>query len=149
MNSTTSCKCGLTNKEGTDIQLVSDNPYSHITKNQALIEAYTLFEGWKLYDELSWTEWFMSYFNPDGGEEKNLIKYIFNLDTGEVFSRGHLTDYKLVKVGQFGQETTHPYIFMEDSSYIRVLPKYNSVIQNSPYAKKCLQNYTDNIKDDV
>jgi hypothetical protein len=90
----------------------------------------------------------MSYFNPDG-EEKNLVKYIYNLDTGEVFSRGHLTDYKLVKVGQFGQETTHPYIFMEDSSYIRVLPKYNSVIQNSPYAKKCLQKYTDNIKDDV
>ena len=149
MNSTTSCKCGDTNKEGTDIQLITDNPYSHITKNQVLIEAYTLFEGWKLYeDELYWTEWFMSYFNT-AGEEKKLVKYIFNLETGEVFLRCHLTDYELVKVGQFGQETKHPYIFMEDSSYIRVLPKYNSVIQNSPYAKKCLKNYTDNIKDDV
>jgi hypothetical protein len=149
MNSNTSCKCGVSD-DVTKIQTISDNPYSHTNKNYQKIEAYTLFEGWKLYEaELSWTEWFMSYFNPDVGEEKNFVKYIFNLETGEVFSRCHLIDYELVKVGQYGQETKHPYIFMEDSSYIRVLPKYNSVIQNSPYAKKCQQKYIDNVKDDV
>ena len=149
MNYNTSCKCGVTDKDGTNLQLISNNPYSHTDKNYQKIEAHTLFNGWKLYeDELSWTEWFMSYlYNRD--IESPLIKYIFNLETGEVYLLCHLTDYKLVKVGQFGQETQHPYIFMEDSSYIRVLPKYNSVIQNTPYAKKCLKNYTDNIKNDV
>ena len=149
MNSNIICKCGETDRNGTKIQTISDNPYSHITKKQALIEAYTLFGGWKLYeDELSWTEWFMSYFYNQPIESP-LTKYIFNLETGEVFSRCHLIDYELVKVGQFGQETKHPYIFMEDSSYIRVLPKYISVIQNSPYAKKCQQKYIDNVKDDI
>jgi hypothetical protein len=38
---------------------------------------------------------------------------------------------------------------MDDSSYIRVLPKYKNVIQNSPYAKKSHQKYMDNLKADV
>ena len=150
MNPTNSCDCdcGVSSKDGTNIQLISDNPYSHLTKNQVLIEAYTLFEGWQLYEEeLSWTQWLMSFFNKS--EENRLVKYIFNTDTGEVFSRCHLEDYELVKVGQFGQELELPYIYMEDSSYIRVPSKYNSIIQNSSYAKKCLKNYIDNIKDDV
>jgi len=124
--------------------------YKDETDNQVIIEAYTLFEGWKLYeDELSWVNWAMSYFKSVSGEESKLVKYIFNVQTGEVFSRCHLNNYELVKVGQFGQETSYPYIFMEDSSYIRIPSKYNSVIQNTPYAKKCLKNYTDNIKNDV
>jgi hypothetical protein len=148
MNSNTICKCGVSDN-GAKIQTISDNPYSHTNKNYQKIEAYSLFGGWKLYeDELSWTEWFMSnlYNQPI---ENPLIKYIFNLETGEVYLLCHLIDYKLVTVGQYGQETQHPYIFMEDSSYIRVLPKYNSVIQNSSYAKKCQQKYIDNVKDDI
>ena len=72
--------CGMT---------ISDNPYSHVTNKQIIIEAYTLFEGWKLYeDELSWTEWIISYFY-NNSIERPLTKYIFNLETGEVFSRSH------------------------------------------------------------
>jgi hypothetical protein len=149
MNTNTICKCGETAGDGTTLQLISKNPYSHTNTNYQRIEAYSLFDGWKLYeDEISWSEWFMSYLYNQPIESP-LTKYIFNLETGEVYLLCHLVDYKLVIVGQFGQETEDPYIYMEDSSYIRVLPKYNSVIQNSPYAKKCQQKYIDRIKDDV
>ena len=145
MPSNTNCQCG---ENEYNVQLITNNPYSHNNKNYQKIEAHTLFNGWKLYDEITWSEWFMSYlyYQPI---ESPLIKYIFNLETGELYLLCHLVDYKLVKVGQFGQETEHPYIFMEDSSYIRVLPKYNSVIQNSSYAKKCQIKYIENVKDDI
>ena len=146
MNSNTKCKCG---KNEYNLQHITNNPYSHSNKNYQKIEAYTLFNGWKLYDdEITWTEWFISYLY-NRTIESPITKYIFNLETGELYLLCHLVDYKLVKVGQFSQETEHPYIFMEDSSYIRVLPKYNSVIQNSAYSKKCHIKYTDNLKDDI
>ena len=146
MNSNTKCKCG---KNEYNLQHITNNPYSHSNKNYQKIEAYTLFNGWKLYDdEITWTEWFISYLY-NRTIESPITKYIFNLETGELYLLCHLVDYKLVKVGQFGQETEHPYIYMEDSSYIRVLSKYNSVIQNSPYAKKCHIKYMENDKDDI
>jgi hypothetical protein len=151
MTTNTNCQCSTS---GHNIQLTSDNPYSHISKTHALIEGYQLQGGWKLYDdEMSWIAWLKvcisDIYNQTIFPQSAITKYIFNLETGEVYLLCHLVDYQLVKVGQFDQETEHPYIYMDDSSYIRVLPKYKNIIKNSPYAKQSHQKYMDNLKADV
>ncbi len=136
MTSLTNCGCGE-----------SAPLISGISKPHTYIQATTHNGGWKLFEDGLWTAWFnyfSSYIFTFTHE-----KYIFNLETGTLYLGCHTLDNQLVKVGQFSQETEHPYIYMEDCSYIRVLPKYNNIIQNSPYAKKCHQKYIESLKDDV
>ena len=111
-------------------------------KQYTPIQATTHNGGWKLFEDGLWTAWF-NYFSSYIFTFTH-DKYLFNLETGTLY-----LDDQLVKVGQFSQETEHPYIYMDDCSYIRVLPKYNNIIQNSPYAKKCHQKYIESLKDDV
>ena len=78
------------------------------------IEGFTLFEGWQLY-------------NHDNTLGK-ANTYKFNINNGE------LLDTNSIKVGQFNQEREEPYIYMSDSSYIRLIPKYNQMIKDSAIA---------------
>jgi len=83
------------------------------------IEAFKLFDEWELYN----------YNN----EIKHSNTYKFNKYNGNLFN------INSIKVGKFGQETINPYIYMDDCSYIRLLPKYNKLIKATPIAKS---NYT-------
>ena len=110
------------------------------------IKAYTLFDEWKLYESNTWTDWILSFIHPLKKYiiDKYKIKdYLFNENTGELF------DTNNIKVGQFGQETQDPYIYMTDSSYLRVLPEYEYIIKKSDFAKKCHQNYLENKRNDA
>ena len=110
------------------------------------IKAYTLFDEWTLYGSNTWADWFLSfinlYKNPIGDKYKNK-EYLFDEKAGELF------DINNIKVGHYGQDTYNPYIYMTDSSYIRVLPEYESIIKESEFAKKCHQNYLENKLNDV
>jgi len=109
------------------------------------IKAYTLFDEWKLYGSNTWTNWLLSFINPYKNHIVDKYKnkdYLFDENTGELFDTN-------IKVGQFGQETLDPYIYMIDSSYIRVLSEYESIIKESEFAKKCEKNYLDNKHIDV
>ena len=105
-----------------------------------LIKGYKLIEGWKLYDSnYSWYNWIKYMVGITNYE--NVDNYLFNCTNGEL--------YKNEKVGQFGQETEYPYIYMDDSSYLRVLPEYEHIIKESAFAKKCHKKYIENKLDDV
>jgi hypothetical protein len=106
------------------------------------IKAYTLFDEWNLYESNSWANWFL-YNIGFNVTQSNIEEYLYNDTTGELY------DTNNIKVGQYGQETLDPYIYMTDSSYIRVLSKYESIIKESEFAKKCEKNYLDNKLDDV
>lgn len=115
------------------------------------IKAYKLTEGWKLYDSNIDTDWILSIMETYNLTNKKTIiddylkDYLFDENTGELFNTND------EKVGQYAlqQQTIDPYIYMTDSSYIRVLSKYESIIKESAFAKKCYQNYLDNKLDDV
>ena len=104
------------------------------------IKAYKLKEGWKLYDpNYSWYNWMMyklSFTTYD-----NIKSYLYNCTNGEV--------YKNEIVGQYGQEAQDPYIYMDDSSYLRVLPEYENIIRESEFAKKSHKTYLDNLNNDI
>ena len=110
------------------------------------IKAYTLFDEWKLYESNTWTDWILSFIRPlkKSIEDKYKNKdYLFDENTGELF------DTNNIKVGQFRQETYEPYIYMIDSSYIRVLPEYESIIKETSFAKKCHKIYLENKLNDI
>ena len=104
------------------------------------IKAYTLFDEWKLYDtQYSWYNWIMDKL---GFTTYNDVKsYLYNCTNGEL--------YKNEIVGQYGQETQDPYIYMDDSSYLRVLPEYEHIIRESEFAKKCHKTYLYNLENDI
>ena len=110
------------------------------------IKAYTLFDEWNLYEHNSWSDWLLYIIGitTKHNVDKSKIKdYLYNDATGELY------DTNNIKVGQFGQETEDPYIYMTDSSYIRVLSKYESIIKESEFAKKCHKIYLDNLISDI
>ena len=110
------------------------------------IKAYTLFDEWKLYDSNTWTDWIVSFirtYKKTIIDNSKIKDYLFDENTGELFDTNNF------KVGQFNQDTYDPYIYMTDSSYIRVLSEYESIIKESEFAKKCEKNYLDNKLDDV
>jgi hypothetical protein len=111
-------------------------------------EALTLEKGWKLYElEKTWTEWFVDTMFYTQTKQSLAAKYVFNNETGQVYV---IEDSSFVPVGQFGQETEHPYIYMnDDSGYIRVLPQYTSIIKETNFAKQCNQSYIDTQKKDI
>ena len=111
-----------------------------------LIKAYTLFDEWKLYDSNTWTDWIVSFirtYKKTIIDNSKIKDYLFDENTGELFDTNNF------KVGQFNQDTYDPYIYMTDSSYIRVLSEYESIIKESEFAKICEKNYLDNKLDDV
>jgi hypothetical protein len=105
-------------------------------------QAITLFEGWKLYStEYTWSNWIKYLFNIVPESET----YIMNPKNGEVSN----SNEPFIKIGQFGQETESPYIYMTDSSYIQLLPCYNNVIKQCEFAKQCQIRYNDSISNDI
>lgn len=111
-----------------------------------LIKAYTLFDEWRLYESNTWTDWILYTLrikNKSILDKSNIKEYFFDENTGGLFDNNN------IKVGQFGQETDEPYIYMTDSSYIRVLSKYESIIKESEFAKKCDSIYLDNKLNDI
>jgi hypothetical protein len=110
-------------------------------------EAFAIEEGWKLYGlEQTCSELILDAACYKHTMKSLAKKYVFNNDTGKVYV---ITDNTFVPVGQFGQETEHPYISMNDNGYIRLLPQYNSIIKETDFAKQCNQSYLDAQKTDI
>jgi hypothetical protein len=110
-------------------------------------EAFTLEEGWKLYGlEQTWCGWFLDIMFYTQTKKSLATKYVFNNETGQVYV---IKNSSLVPVGQFGQETEDPYIYMNDNDYIRLLPQSNSIIKETDFAKQCNQRYIDTQKKDI
>ena len=102
------------------------------------IKAYTLFDEWNLYEHNSWSDWLLYIIGRTTKHnlDKSKIKdYLYNDETGELY------DTNNIKIGQFGQETEYPYIYIDNCSYIRLLKNYEYIIKNSSFAKKCYNKY--------
>jgi len=107
-----------------------------------IFQVIILFEGWELYSkEYTWSNWIKYLFNivPESDT------YIMNPKNGEVST----SNEPFIKIGQFGQETGVPYIYMTDCSYIQLLPSYNNVIKECDFAKQCEIRYHDSISNDI
>jgi hypothetical protein len=109
-------------------------------------EAFTIEKDWKLYGlEQTWVEWFVDNIFYTQTKKSLATKYMFNNETGQVY----IKNSSFIPIGQFGQETDHPYIYMNDSGYIRLLPQYTSIIKKTDFAKQCNQSYIDTQKKDI
>ena len=106
------------------------------------IKGYKLFDDWKLYESnnpYTWYSWIK--YKLGITTYKNVDNYLFNCTNGEL--------YKNEVVGKFAQETEHPYIYMNDCSYLRVLPEYEHIIKDSFIAKESHEKYIKNKLNDV
>ena len=93
------------------------------------IYTYTLFEGWKLYTNGSYTE--------------PLYEYKFNTHNGEIY------DSSYTKVGKMGQNAEDPYIYMDDNSYLCLHHSSIDLVKQSQIAIIHNNNYLTNLEKDV
>jgi len=106
-----------------------------------IFQAFTLFEGCRLYStEYTWNNWIKCPIYM-----RDIETYIMNSKNGEVSK----SKEPLIKIGQFGQDTNIPYIYMTDCSYIQLLPTYNNIIKECDFAKQCQTQYNESISNDI
>ena len=106
-----------------------------------IFQAFTLFEGFGLYS----TEYTCSNWIKCPIYMRDIETYIMNPKNGEVSK----SNEPFIKIGQFGQDTNIPYIYMTDCSYIQLLPTYNNIIKECDFAKQCQTQYNESISNDI